>query len=79
MRKTKGSKDNKVTYGTVSLPLPLIKIIKEKIKGTGMGSVSSYVAFVLRQIISTEEKSGYLLNDKEEKEVRQRLKNLGYI
>ena len=79
MRKTKGKGDNKVKYGTISLPLPLINIIKERIEGTGMSSVSSYVAFILRQILSTEEKSGQLLNDKEEKEVRQRLKNLGYI
>lgn len=79
MRKTKGYGDNKVKYGTVSLPLPLIKIIKEKIKGTGMSSVSSYVVFVLRQILSSGGGSQEALNKEAEKDVKQKLKSLGYI
>jgi len=78
MRKTKGRGDNKVKYGTISLPLPLINIIKERIEGTGMSSVSSYVAFVLRQILSSGEESQELLNKGDEKEVKRKLKSLGY-
>ncbi len=70
MKKTKGGKDNKVKYGTVSLPMPLVEKIKGKIKGTGMSSVSSYVTFVLRQIFASGE---------DEKRVRDRLGKLGYI
>lgn len=68
---------NNVKYGTISLPLPLIERIKEKIKGTGMQSVSAYVSFILRQILS-EENTDFLDKD-EEKDIKRRLKSLGYI
>ena len=73
MKKTKSEKDNRVKYGTVSLPIPLINIIKDKIKGTGMGSVSSYVSFVLRQILSAEGPETEL------KSIQKGLKKLGYL
>lgn len=69
MKKAKLKEDNKVKYGTISIPQPLIDRLKEKIKGTGMPSVSAYVVYILRQIISGEPES----------EVRNRLKSLGYI
>ena len=74
----KRESDNKVKYGTVSLPIPLIDKVKEKIKGTGMPSVSSYVNFVLRQILSSNSKDG-LISKKEEEEIRDRMKTLGYV
>lgn len=74
----KRENDNKVKYGTISLPMPLIDKVKEKIKGTGMPSVSSYVNFVLRQILSSDSKDG-LISKKEEEEIRKRMKTLGYI
>ena len=52
MKKAK-KKESKVKYGTISLPLPLIEKIQRRIKGTGMPSVSAYVSFVLRQILSS--------------------------
>jgi len=67
-------------YGTISLPMPLINTIKKKIKGTGIHSVSAYVCFVLRQILSspdTDNVNG--LDRKTEEEVKERLKRLGYI
>lgn len=81
MKKSKNETDNKVHYGTISLPLPLIKRIKEAIHGTGMGSVSAYVTFILREILSSpipEEKSSILSNEKK-RIVIDRLKKLGYI
>jgi Arc/MetJ-type ribon-helix-helix transcriptional regulator len=80
MKKAKKREENKVEYGTVSLPLPLIKRIKEKIKGTGVPSVSSYVTYLLRQILSSAEvNSGKVISKEDEEEVRRRLKNLGYL
>ena len=73
MKIAKKKADNKVEYGTVSLPMPLIVKIKEQIKGTGMNSVSAYVAFVLREVLSSSGKSG------EEDSVRDRLRRLGYL
>jgi len=77
MKKAKKKEDNKVEYGTISLPMPLIERIKEKIKGTGINSVSSYVAFVLRQVLSSPEAE--ILNKNTESEIKSRLKKLGYI
>ena len=69
---------NKVEYGTISLPIPLIDKIKGKIKGTGMPSVSSYVTFILRQVLSLSNKKEVLISKGEEKELKKKLKNLGY-
>jgi len=67
-------------YGTISLPLPLINSIKEKIKGTGMYSVSAYVSFILRQILSSPDTNNInSLDRKTEEEIKKRLKKLGYI
>ena len=64
-------------YSTVSLPAPLVEKIKKKIKGTGIHSVSSYVTFILRQLLSSPE-STELIDKSKEAEIRKRLKVLGY-
>lgn len=74
--------EHKVEYSTVSIPKPLIKKIKERMKGTGFPSVSSYVTYVLRQVISSieeDEKSKQAFSKKDEEKVKQRLRDLGYI
>jgi hypothetical protein len=72
--------EEKREYGTVSLPLPLINSIKEKIKGTGMHSVSAYISFILRQILSSPDSNNINgLDKKTEEEIKNRLKKLGYI
>ena len=76
MKIPKKKSDNKVGYSTVSLPSPLIYKAKKRIKGTGMPSVSAYIAFILREILSSENKKE--LDKKEMEEVKKKLKNLGY-
>ena len=74
--------EHKVEYTTVSIPKPLINKIKERMKGTGFASVSSYVTYVLRQVISSieeEERSKQAFTKEEEEKVKQRLRDLGYI
>ena len=78
MKVPKNKNDNKVGYGTVSLPIPLIEKIKERIDGTGMPSVSSYVAFILRQILSLPKEKDKLATKEEVEEIKKKLKNLGY-
>ena len=78
MKKAKKKEDNKVKYGTISLPVPLINKIKKRIKGTGMNSVSGFVSFILRQVLSMPTKDN-LLNKGQEKEVQERLRSLGYL
>ena len=65
-------------YTTVSLPTPLFEKIQEKIKGTGFTSVSDYVTFVLREILThgTDQEA---FNEEDEKKVKDRLRSLGYL
>ena len=74
--------EHKVDYTTVSIPKPLAEKIKERMKGTGFSSVSSYVTYVLRQVLSSieeEERSKQAFTKEEEEKVKQRLRDLGYI
>ena len=67
-------------HTTVSIPTPLAKKVQERIEGTGFTSLSSYVTYILRQIITEtqEEKKEAFSKDDEEK-VKARLKGLGYF
>jgi Arc/MetJ-type ribon-helix-helix transcriptional regulator len=72
----------KVQYTTVSIPKPLADKIKERMKGTGFSSVSSYVTYILRQVLSSieeEERSKQAFTKEEEEKVKGRLRDLGYI
>jgi hypothetical protein len=68
MKRGKNKEENKVEYGTISLPLPLIEKIKKRIKGTGMNSVSAYVSFILRQLLSSPN-SNEILSKEEERSI----------
>ena len=63
-------------YTTVSIPEPLNEKIKKLLKKTGFPSTSSFVIFILREILA-DEVDGSLLSDKER--IKERLKNLGYL
>ena len=72
----------KVEYTTVSIPKPLADKVKERMKGTGFSSVSSYVTYVLRQVLSSieqEKRVKQAFTKEEEERVKQRLRDLGYI
>jgi Arc/MetJ-type ribon-helix-helix transcriptional regulator len=45
-------KTDEKKYTTISIPTPLAEKIKKRIKGTGFTSLSSYVTYVLREVIS---------------------------
>ena len=73
-------KDKKMKYTTVSIPEPLAKKIESKIKGTGFNSVTSFVVFILRQTLAASNNTDRDIYSKEaEKEVKSRLKSLGYL
>ena len=66
-------------FTTVSIPSPLFKKVSESIKDKGFPSVSSYVAFLLRMVLSekrTGKKSGA---EKEAELIKERLEAMGYI
>ena len=75
---TKEKKDKKFT--TISIPTPLAEKIKKRIKGTGFTSLSSYVTYVLREVISgMDEEEEEVFTKEDEKRVKDRLRALGYI
>lgn len=73
----KKSKPKKFT--TVSIPTTLFKKVEDRIKGTGFTSVSSYVAYVLREIVAEGEEEEEPFTKEDEERVKERLRALGYI
>ncbi|ACL70978.1 hypothetical protein [Halothermothrix orenii] len=77
--------DDKVT---IKIPRPLYNNIKKVIDGTGFNSVTEFIVYVMRDLISTTE-----VKDKDREEIfsredlikeeinliKQRLKSLGYL
>lgn len=72
--------DDKKKYTTVSIPTPLAEKIKKRIEGTGFTSISSYVIYVLREVIaSMEEDEEEVFSKEDEEKVKERLRALGYL
>jgi hypothetical protein len=63
----------------VSIPTSLYKKIEEKIKGSGIDSVSSYVIKVLEESLSKGEGTPEGLDKEDEEKVKERLRALGYL
>jgi len=70
-------KSEKSKFTTVSIPIPLFEKLKDQIEGTGFNSVSSYVGYILREIVT--EKGDAPFTDEDEDKVRRKLKKLGYL
>ncbi len=68
-------------HTTVSIPTQLYKNIKGRIEGTGFTSVSDYVTYVLREVLSSleEEDKEEVFSEEEEEKVKERLRALGYL
>ena len=72
-------KDGK-KFTTISIPMPLAEKIKKRIQGTGFTSLSSYVTYVFREVISgLEEESEDAFSKEDEERVKDRLRALGYL
>jgi Arc/MetJ-type ribon-helix-helix transcriptional regulator len=67
-------------FTTVSIPTPLFEKVSQRIKGTGFNSVSSYVTYVLREVVAKQKGEVETPFTKEdEARVKDRLKALGYL
>ncbi len=66
-------------FTNISIPTALYKQIEEKIKGTEITSVASYVTKVLRESLSGKEETKESFSEEDEEKVKERLKALGYI
>lgn len=75
----KGKEADERRFTTVSIPTPLFRKVEERIKGTGFTSVSSYVAYVLREILAEEEQGDEPFSREDEARVKERLRALGYL
>ena len=66
---------------TISIPTTLHKKVSELIKDTGFHSVSEYVTFMLREIVSKreEEKMQEPLTKEDVERIKRKLKALGYL
>lgn len=73
-------KNEEARYTSVSIPTPLFEKVKERIEGTGFSSVSSYVVYVLREVLSEEAgQQSEPFTGEDEERVKERLRALGYL
>ncbi|RLF98984.1 MAG: hypothetical protein DRN49_05015 [Thaumarchaeota archaeon] len=75
-------RESRGRYTTVSIPITLYRRIKEMIKDTGFTSVSQFVIYILREVISSMEEErlkGESLSEEEKRRIIDRLKRLGYL
>ncbi len=75
MARTK-KKGKQNAYTTVSLPKPLLDKIQKLIDKSSFTSMSSFVAFVLRELIAEQGNNSIIAS---EERVKERLRALGYL
>lgn len=66
-------------FTTVSIPTPLFKKVEQRIKEGGFTSVSSYVTYVLMEILSEDEEEANPFTKEDEEMIKEGLKTLGYL
>ena len=67
-------------HTNIQIPTTLAKKIKKRIEGTEFLSISSYVTYILGEILSeTEEKTEETFTKEDEEKVKTRLRGLGYL
>lgn len=64
---------------TIKIPRPLYDKLKVILEGSGYNSVTDFVVFVLRDLVASSLRSEERMSEKEIEEIKQRLRNLGYI
>lgn len=72
-----------VNTKTVEIPSSLYKRIEDRLPLTEFQSVSEYITYLIREVLTTiendESKSKKDFTPEEEREVENRLRDLGYI
>jgi Arc/MetJ-type ribon-helix-helix transcriptional regulator len=66
-------------FTTISIPTPLADKIKKQIKDTGFTSLSSYVTYILREVLSTGEEKDEVLSKEDKEKIKNKLRSLGYL
>jgi len=70
----KSKEENKAVF----LSADLYSQIEQRVKATGFGSVEEYVTFVLEEVLKEDDEE-IVFTEEEEKEVKKRLRDLGYL
>jgi len=70
----KSGEENKAIF----LSANLYSRIEERAKDTNFGSVEEYVTFVLEEVLKEDDEE-IVFTEEEEKEVKKRLRDLGYL
>jgi len=65
---------------TIKIPRPLYENLSKIIEGGGFNSVTEFIVYVLRDLVSSKtEQKGPSLSKKEIEWVKKRLRSLGYL
>jgi len=72
-------KDVEKELTKVSIPTSLYELIRERIKDTGFTSISSYVTYVLKELLAEEKEKQKSFTEEDEEKIKARLRALGYI
>ncbi len=65
---------------TIKIPRPLYENLSEVIKGSGFNSVTEFIVYVLRDLVSSRSaKKEPTLSTGEIEIIKNRLKSLGYL
>ncbi len=68
-------------YTTVSIPVSLYERIKSIMEGTGFKSVSDYVTYILREVVSMHERERMAspFSEEDVERIKEKLRALGYL
>jgi len=62
---------------SIDLPEELVRAIEARIRGSAFDSAGAFVAFVLARLL--EEPGASAFSEEEERQLKERLRSLGYI
>ena len=71
----KKEREDKAVY----LPAELYDRVKKRSEVTNFGSIEEYITFVLQEVLKEEEPEEIAVDREQEKEVKKRLRALGYL
>ena len=64
---------------TIKIPRQLYGKLKQILDGSGYNSVTDFIVYVLRDLVATTRKADGKISEVEFNEIKQRLRNLGYL
>ena len=67
-------------FTSILIPTSLVEKIEKRIQGTEFSSISSYITYVLKEIVSDEEtEDAEELTKEDDERIKARLRSLGYL